>query len=321
MPASIGGRFHGSLWSHAVLMSFLKLEDERVSEESSSSQPDNSLEDLTSSTFARLANVIHDTLMQDDHGKNVGHTVTFAAQDDLWASEWRKRTGVPLAEFRSKWEALPLCPSKSSLSAARPSKAGELNSPQETFRGDAFYGCKRGLSRSQARAIIAHLCYTWLDSFPGPREAANNHSIFNRVHELIRGDPMSDGLIMMTQEWVAFRLGLMRLATNYKNMLGLDLPDCELFDVYKWERENGGKGQKQISYSAEINKLQLFPRVSDSSQGRHDNKGSHYLAIALVESSMTEVEVDKALAKLAASKSPCSFCVFAMPNVLLIYPT
>jgi len=38
------------------------------------------------------------------------HSFSFAIQDDLWAEAWGKRTGLPLLNYKEKWESLPEAP-------------------------------------------------------------------------------------------------------------------------------------------------------------------------------------------------------------------
>jgi hypothetical protein len=105
----------------------------------------------------------------------------------------------------------------------------------------------------------------------------------------------------------------MQLATNYKDFLGLDFPDCHEFCVEGWKDPLHIAASSQKSREARA-KLEREQEIRDMIQGKSIffepsgdqgwpySKPPIYFAIALAESKMTEDQVEEALSKLANCK-------------------
>jgi hypothetical protein len=108
---------------------------------------------------------------------------------------------------------------------------------------------------------------------------------------------------------------LIRLATEYKDFLGLEFPDCAMYDVDAWNNrcysekrqkdETGQIAREKISRFQEISLLvtrepRIFGAALLTEQGLSYSKPRVYLTIALVESSMSLTEVEVGLNKCQA---------------------
>lgn len=312
---SVGGRFHGSFWATAVTQAFIKFEDERLTQQHPRPTGKIDLDVVrTSSTFGKLAQVIYDALVTEVDRSDTDHKIRFAAQDDAWESEWRQRSGVPLAVFRERWLSLPQlrppppssAPSQSRTGKGRSSatSAGEV----EAIVGE--YGCKKGISRRQAFSIVQDLCHTYLNSFPGLPNRSSNTTVQALANGLINGEDLSQWHIEELQLTLLHRMNLMKWATGFKNFLGLDFPDCNSFDFDQWEMAvPSRRGQDTTKYDnflacrSKIRTARIFPYPPKPPNHGHllglsYPKGSDYLAAVSTESGLSPDTVDKAVARL-----------------------
>ncbi|KAL8960801.1 MAG: hypothetical protein Q9193_002553 [Seirophora villosa] len=311
---SVGGRFHGSFWATAVTQALIKFEDERLIQ--SHPLPIESIDPevvRSSRTFAKLAEVIYDTLVTEVDRSATQHHIRFAAQDDAWESEWRQRSGVPLAIFRQRWQSLRPYPPQQSSVPTRSRAAGNQSRAQAASQVDVIegkYGCKKGISRHQAKLIVRDLCSTYLSSFPGMPNRASNTTVQTLANGLIKGEDMSQGMIKHLHLTLLHRMNLMRSATAFKNFLGLDFPDCNQFDVDEWLRSVPyDLGQDTSKYDlfddcrSKVRDARIFPLPPTTACHGHllslsYPKGTEYLAAMFTESGLSPLQIDEALARL-----------------------
>lgn len=106
-PSSLRRRSHGSVYATAVREALIKMKDEKVTQQHPATSGNYFDKPDHSSSCAKLANVIHFTLLNDVYTRDSRHEVQFLAKDDVLELEWRKRSGIPLAAFQSRWKELP----------------------------------------------------------------------------------------------------------------------------------------------------------------------------------------------------------------------
>ncbi|KAL9027603.1 MAG: hypothetical protein Q9196_003893 [Gyalolechia fulgens] len=319
---SIGGRYHGSFWATAVMKAFVTFEDERLTQHHP--QPTGAI-DLEivrqSSPFAKLAAVIHDTLSNEVDLYGSEHQIRFAAQDDAWSHEWRQRSGIPLGSFRQKWLALrQVAPQQQHSTEASESRTGRVRSIEPTSSASegspGIYGCKKGITRRQARSVVIQLCYKYLDSFPGLSNRASNTSPHSRARRLINGERLPHGQIEGLQVILTYRMNLMKLATEYKLLLKLDFPACESVDVDEYIKgvidEGRAEGNPQDNKkhkffhvcNSEVMAAHLFPPqpITTGLPALCWQKQNLYLAAALTESGRSIEDIRAGIAMLADYK-------------------
>lgn len=120
---SVGRRFHASVFATAVRHAFIKLEDEQAAQ----MHPSPSVTDLEkdpSTTFAELTSTIHSTLLHDTDRHGTASHIQFTPHNDVWATEWRPRSGTPLARFEAQWTRLPLMLAPKSKKGSRSGRDG-----------------------------------------------------------------------------------------------------------------------------------------------------------------------------------------------------
>ncbi len=316
---SIGGRCHGSVWATAIKESFVKMESERAIQYNPYPVGEEDASDYESSIFAELAQVIHDTLLHEvDVGLGHTHAIRFAAQDDRWSQEWRQRSGISLSRFKERWDMLKrLAPQQGIVRGARPAGGIEAiasMSLDPPIKGS--YGLHPKFNKAQAIMVIRDLAHTYLSSFPGLRITGADKETLVTSQRIMAGEVIQAWQLDRLQQALTFRLKVMKLATEYKNMLGLDFDDCYMFDLEEWEARAGttatskGKapeapGQPWNTYQtfrSKVFQAGLFPRPIPE-QGWDFDKTWGYLAVAFMEAGFDAQTVSNALAKLVAGKA------------------
>ncbi|KAI9766498.1 MAG: hypothetical protein M1840_006455 [Geoglossum simile] len=104
---------------------------------------------------------------------------------------------------------------------------------------------------------------------------------------------------------LSYRLEGMAMATDYKNFLGLEYPDCTACRVEAWTYPLSESKEKEAKYKllkfdrirGMIHDAEIFSAAADD-QGWDYNKPGQYLATAFVESNRTREEVEEAIAVL-----------------------
>ena len=98
-----------------------------------------------------------------------------------------------------------------------------------------YYKCKPGLTEPQARSIIRELAEIYMNSYPGLDNYGCNVAVHNSANAFLAGKETSRGWVALLQEVLSYRMECMHLATQLKDKLGLDFPDCHNFDVDAWQ--------------------------------------------------------------------------------------
>ncbi|MCJ1344701.1 hypothetical protein MMC31_002904 [Peltigera leucophlebia] len=307
-PSSLRGRSHGSVYATAVREALIKMEDERVTQQHPAPSGYVPEEVVHYSIYAELASVIHFTLLNDVDRLGSRHGIQFSAKDDVWELEWRKRSGIPLAAFQSRWEALPQMPAQPG-SSLRQSKAGGAGIPSSSAMAKATnsQGFSDRFNDYQAKSAIKDLAYGYLNSFPPPDNSAPDRESNLAARSILEGVSISKHALEDLHATLAYRLGLMSLATPYKDLLGLEFRDYENFDYESWQdslissagtsAEARGRWQKFRDYSDLIHKAPVFDPPT-AQQGWHYNKPNDYLAASFAESGLTADQVNDATDKI-----------------------
>lgn len=115
---SVGRRYHASVYATSVRRALVRLEDEQATP-SHPSPSDTDLDEDSSTAFAELTSIIHSTLLHDTDRHGPSSHIQFTPHNDSWATEWRPRSGTPLARFEEQWTMLPLMPAQESEKGSR----------------------------------------------------------------------------------------------------------------------------------------------------------------------------------------------------------
>ena len=305
------GRAAGSIYASALVQAAIKMQIQDEKEDEDEDEIRSSL------TYARWAKSIQDTGREEVDSFFLKHEIMFSAQNDAWDMEWKSRSGLPMTDYKEKWEMLKTIPiDKSNPLTNRNPKTeflvpltmanlslGESGSihPIEGFRVRYI-----NVVREQARQ--------YLNSFPGNDAVGGNrdHSYFQ---ELVRGKEYDKEFLEYLSNVLCFRMSVMKRATDYKNYLGLSIDDCHLFDTWAWEQRTlrACSNQRQIIEEGlekwrqykDIRTTVFNSRVFDppvAGQGLTYLKPIDYLAIALYESNRSMAQILAEVEKMVKCK-------------------
>ena len=320
--ASIGTSYHGSMYATAVSRAFMSMEDEKATQiHPHPTGADLESSELASSSYAALSKTIYDILCNETNPLDGQNTIGFSAQDDKWEMEWRKRSGIPLAHFKARWDRLPRMTPQPQPSQRFNlfGRTGGSSSGSQSVSGspalegnEGYLGLHPIYTKSQALSIIRNLCRGYANSYPPRDNEAGNHQLHREVR-LCLEDPEHEPTMRNFPRILSYRIDSDKIATEYKNILGLEYPDCHKVNVQAWQgdmRQLEGpyahdKLETKLGRSSFIHGRLHDARVIDGPatwQGRGYSKPTHYLAIVFVENSLSKEEVEKAISTMLARK-------------------
>jgi hypothetical protein len=309
-------RFSGSIVASAICKAIFETELKDAENIGKPGMDDEELRDTE--TYAEMGCLIYDHLKQTDRLHDQHH-ISFAAQDDEWTKAWRARTGIPLSFFKQRWEELSIIPAQADAFTNR--------DPSSPFKGSfnlasLSFGGSRTESTMPLRPTMTlpqmyNLTRAWAagyeNSFPGADNVSSNTAFHADVRDLLSGkdryENRMDDLLDLGST-LSYRLDSMAYATYYKDVLGLDYPDCNACEIESWTNPLYESNQQEakekirrynITYKFIVD-AGLFSAPLEG-QGWSYSKPKHYLAIALVESRKSKGEVIEAINILKAGKS------------------
>lgn len=218
------GRASGSIAATTILQCLIDIEEAAAEEQEVRIHP----------TYIQLAHSIFETLEKIDRfGED--QEIHFAAQDDEWETEYRRRLGLPLASYKDRWESLRKIPAIGGQSSGESttSRTGHLR--------------KRRRVKILARGYFA--------SYPGLDEWAANLSLHHRLKKILGGSDDFDAKeIDRLYNCITYRLGAMHEADEVRRNMGVQFPSIFEFDVDKWKldesaRIRSGKSDRDELYS------------------------------------------------------------------------
>ena len=56
--------------------------------------------------YADFTGTVHEHLLKGVNPRGYEHQLSFGVQDDAWTMCWRERTGIPLGQFKERWNTL-----------------------------------------------------------------------------------------------------------------------------------------------------------------------------------------------------------------------
>ncbi|KAI9759328.1 MAG: hypothetical protein M1840_003376 [Geoglossum simile] len=301
--ASLARGFSSSIIVLAILYAILASE---VKDEKSLGKSEMIYQELwTIETYAEMSCLIHNHLKQNDRFHD-HHEISFAAQHDKWMEVWRERTSIPMAFFKERWEKLSVLPAQADRFSNRdPSSIFTglfvLSGLSET-RSESAMWLTSTKTMPQIYTMVRALAAGYAKSFPGMDNVSINTTLHTGVRSLLAGEGNFEGQVdsMLALRYIlSYRLEGMTMATNYKDFLSLDYPDCTSCCVEAWtfplykskEKEAKEKLAKYREAKSMIKVVKIFSTAVDG-QGYDYNKPEEYLAIAFVESRKSKNEVE-----------------------------
>jgi hypothetical protein len=271
------GRACGSIYATAVLKSLLKIEDD---------SSDNI--DSTSSSYADLSKIVYTTLCNDVYRLGADHDIKFSAQSEKWDTPWDIRSGIPFSDYNEKWsmlESLPPCENdltNRDPTNRNPAASQESRTTTQDESGTRLGRCRTGGSSLEA---LPQQARSYLNSHPGPSNISGYHFLHFQINKLLNGEHLDDEQLNNLQSILQYRLNMTYLATQCKNVLGLDFVNCEDFDLELWKTSTAQQGTQNKKSWNEVfdwlTKASIFPPPNRITQGYDFTKPKRYLAIAI----------------------------------------
>jgi hypothetical protein len=307
------GRAAGSIYASALVKAAIQMQI--VDEE----EDENEDEIRSSSAYVGWAKFIHDIGRNEVDRLFWKHDIKFAAQNDVWDSEWKTVSGLPRVDYKAKWEMLRTIPidtanpltnraPNGNFETASSMAALSLGESGSVTLGQEFRGSFANIVREQAQQ--------YLNSFPGNDASGCNshHAWFQR---LIRGEKTDKEHLEYLSNVLCYRMSIMKWATDLKDYLELPIDDGHHFDTWAWEQRtlegsningpDGSKARENWKRYQDIREDILDAGILDSpamAQGFFYSKPSEYLAIGFYESNRPKVQILNEIMKLVARKSP-----------------
>ena len=227
------------------------------------------------------------------------HNFSFAAQEDLWAKAWGKRTGFPLLDYKEKWESLPEAPLTKQIYAPVGPLAGSIMSRPP--------GALQNIVKVKASR--------YMDSKPGPDNGGCNTDCHPSFYKLIEGTHFEIDELYRLNETLDYRQDQIRLAEIYCCALGIVVPEDQQagqFDEIAWEGSQLIRRQERFTEGSKVasDLLERFYTVRawvvqlgifDSPlphQGLGYTKPKTYLSAKLAESPLPTQQIHKKLEDL-----------------------
>ena len=245
---------------------------------------------LESPTYEALVAAIRHKLVEEIDVRE-SNDISFSAKDDIWGMEWRARTGFLPTNYQEKLESLKLV------------KKGDVTGPSQS--ASIRFSDTVTLSTPQAEHRLKRIAYEYVNSHPGPDAAAKNHFVHGKCGLLLQGVQLSDRDLERLAGALRYRMEtIMGRATEYKDRLGISLPDCRDCDVYNYQAQVSKDKEKKAKRS-QVYRTVLDRRLFDP-PADHENmpyeKGNTYLTMVLTESGWDRQHIEAALDELVKLK-------------------
>jgi hypothetical protein len=242
------------------------------------------------------------------------HNFSFAAQDDLWANACGERTGLPLLNYKERWESLP----KAQLSRVVYPTTGPLA------------GSVMSRSPTALHNLVRVNAVEYMNSKPGLDNSGCNTDCHPGFYKLIEGKEVDFDELYRLNNILNYRLCQLGLAEYYCSLLVIANPEEPIrqFDETVWEHSQleakRGRSPERSKDAIElldrfytirgwIGRLDIFdpPRPE---QGLSYLKPKHYLSVRLAQSSMSMQQIDQKLEDLSQRMYFCKLVVLMFSN-------
>lgn len=165
---------------------------------------------------------------------------------------------------------------------------------------------------------IQDLCRTYVSIFPGANTGGGNLTTHKHAVQLAKGEKLLTYQIDELDSVLSFRMELMKLVTEYKNIFGLENIDCHEFDFETWIRDKrvSNLQDKCEDYRNLVFTEDIFPDPSPT-QGHSYAKPYNYLAAASMDSGLGPKATQEAIVKILACMFSFIIYVILSPNPLM----
>ncbi|KAF7585886.1 hypothetical protein BBP40_009937 [Aspergillus hancockii] len=250
------GRACGSIIASAILQTSIAIEESQETAEI--------YQDLTYISFARS---IYDSYKRLDHFADK-HKIHFSAQDDQWALHFKCRSGIPLAQLKSRWESLRSVPT------------GNYSSKGSDGHGTGLLGTVRKRSKVKYAAR-----YYFQSANPGQDNEASNIALHGKLMRLLNGkEKFSDEELDNIFEILRYRLDALAQADELAMIMGVT---NEAFNAYSFNYEHWKRSEEEDKLDYLVWRLLVEKMIVDKPvKGRFWPKPVKFLTACLATSGL-----------------------------------
>jgi hypothetical protein len=299
-PSQSIGRTCGSIFASTIFQTLSSvtspLLDPRLSSQSSDQetlQPDEPTEQQTH-TYNSFCRSVLDTCQNKVTRFGSSQCFTFSAQDDAWEYSWTGRTGIPLAYFQDRWDALKIHP-YTGPEDVRALRNTDPSNPTFAIRDPNQTGGDQNIIETMTNHIahgrVKEMARIFHNTCPGDWTQAPQVALSGTLFVFYQLDRKLERAGWI-QSVIRFRWEAALLADFIVEIFSLPVPRHEICILWDWR-----SWQHEIQKSASLSWSELKERASpiysalgDSfnlpcleQQGPPFNRPLDYLAAALVE--------------------------------------
>ncbi|KAI4249759.1 MAG: hypothetical protein L6R40_000548 [Gallowayella cf. fulva] len=278
-------------------------------------------------SYASFSQAVYESLLRGVDRRGLEHHITFSAQDDAWSMCWGPRTGIPLENFRQRWQELPTFPADKTLHPGDPfnrdplvtdaqrqeyqdlwkaEKARRLaeptvimpSAPSESTGSilgkRKMSGCYGGTLDGLIRTVKT-LAGDYLRSNPGMDDSSLSGALHYDIGKILADQEKDQSVVEETLRIIQYRMEHQSTADRYLELMNIPAPHdtkcCEFDTRFLIDEVPDPKYEaiKDMIYDGHL----LFPHP-EKGQGHAFTKGIEYLIIAFhVAKSDQEVVMEK----------------------------
>jgi len=322
------GRASGSMFTTAVVSKLTSLspgislpeaaEDENYPVEKREAQE---------GTYGDFCSTIFEALLRDIDRRGLEHEITFSAQGDSWNSCFSQRVGIPLEDFKARWEALPVFPQDTRMHPGnwtnRDPHVGsqaakeymEIRSKATVTGSEAMATEASGtvLGKRKTSALyggepnallrqVSRVGQEYLNSYTGFDDSGDDGALHNLLHRIIHGLETDEAQLERAWLNIRYRMDQMSIADRYVEALGIQPPlgqQCHEWDSYRHSYKEKSKSDERYNIKRMIfdDYGVLFSSPSED-QGRPFYKGIDYVVAAIQQSGLSKPQMQAKLKEL-----------------------
>ena len=325
------GRACGSMFTTALIQKLTKVggTDKTLGD----GIKDDDITEHQEETYAEFTRTVHEHLLKGVDRRGYEHQLSFGAQDDAWTMCWRERTGIPLGQFKKRWDNLKDWEKDLTLHPGDPmnrdpsvteeqladylqlradAKAKGKQIASSTGVGiDAATGSVLGKRKTSALyggtdrgllSMVSSIGAEYLRSQAGIDDSGDDGGLHNTLRWIRDGREVDIDRVEEAHKALEYRMTQMSTADGYVRTMDISAPKGQLCCEYN-TKENGKEiGMEQTSFIERLifDREILFP-PSVEAQGRPFYKGMDYLVAALHHADIPRDLIVKKLDDLAAT--------------------
>lgn len=228
------GRACGSMIASAILQTGIAIEESQ-----------DTAEIRQDPTYISFAHSIYESYKRLDLFADE-QKIHFSAQDDQWALHFKRRSGIPLSQLKSRWESLRSVPT-----GDYDSKGSDTHSTGTS---------RLGMIRKRSKVKYAARYYLH-SANPGLDNAASNIALHGKLMRLLNGkENFSDEELDSIFETLRYRLDALAQADELATIMGVA---NEAFNAYSFNREHWKRSEEEDKLDYLAWRLLVEKRIVD----------------------------------------------------------